>query len=1071
MIEPIADAVGGLIALESFVRSLPVPATCTRDRAATAVTMNRAFAQILGIEPEAYRSLQEDPDSPRPYHFEIDGRPMRVEDAPLRRAARGEYVDETPLDVVLRDGSRRRLSGWASPVFTDDGAWCGAFSVFHDVTAELDADERIREMAEFSPSLAFRVAPDGSIEFVNERWAQLCGVARNAFLGSGWKAFVEPSELHLVEEAWIRAFRSGSPFSAEWRMRRADGSFGWIRAQAVPVPGPGGTIKTWVGSGFDIDDQRRTLSAMLQLEAAGSIISADIDAHALVNDLARSAIDLGFADLCLFDVREPDGSGTRTVAAGKGVDPRIADRVSLSLAPPPDLVVDETFDSAESPVRSRVVAPLRSSGRTFGSVAMLRMHPRRGFSDIGTRAIEEIGKRAGVAIEKIRLNEAARARSDDRGAQFRRLADIMPQLMWTTDGAGAIDWYNARWYDYTGRDPADGPYDGDDLYHPDDVDAMESYWAISQATGEPFDMELRIRDRNGSYRWFLSRATAARDSSGRIERWYGSDTDVDDERRLTRSVAALNELGRSLGETLGLAATMDVALTTFVPEYADWAFVTLSDDDGDVRLGAVRHGDRRHQDALAAHIGEVYARADAPMGTATVARTGRPYQSSDLDYAVVAAVIEPALLDTFWKAGIGSLLIVPMTVGSVVRGTLNLVRYDRSRPFEKDELPMYEEFARRLGPAIANAELYERERRVAQSFQQAALPAELPNREGYRFSAIYEAGKAEALVGGDWYDAFTLADGRIVISIGDVAGSGLQAAVTMSSVRQSIRAVAQVHAEPALMLAAADRSLRSESPDRFVTAFVGVIDPVSRAFSYAGAGHHPPLVRSGDGSIAEYFAPGLPLGLRDGDRGVTLATTLPEDAFIVLYTDGLIESTHDADEGDRRVRAALADPTTVTSDYPAAAIRDAVLVEGSRDDVAILTVSIGKPPELAIWSFDARDGAAAIHAKREIGERLREAGHSADRIVTAELLISELIGNTVRYAPGPIEVMLERPAADPIVHVLDRGPGFAFSAKLPPDLFSESGRGLFLIATLAADLTVALRPDGGSHARVLLAVR
>jgi anti-sigma regulatory factor (Ser/Thr protein kinase) len=77
-----------------------------------------------------------------------------------------------------------------------------------------------------------------------------------------------------------------------------------------------------------------------------------------------------------------------------------------------------------------------------------------------------------------------------------------------------------------------------------------------------------------------------------------------------------------------------------------------------------------------------------------------------------------------------------------------------------------------------------------------------------------------------------------------------------------------------------------------------------------------------------------------------------------------------------------------------------------------------------------------------------------------------LIGNTVRYAPGPVDVYLEHEVH--VVHVLDRGPGFEFAARLPQDPFSESGRGLFLIASLTEDLHVVRRPDGGSHARVVL---
>jgi serine phosphatase RsbU (regulator of sigma subunit) len=230
---------------------------------------------------------------------------------------------------------------------------------------------------------------------------------------------------------------------------------------------------------------------------------------------------------------------------------------------------------------------------------------------------------------------------------------------------------------------------------------------------------------------------------------------------------------------------------------------------------------------------------------------------------------------------------------------------------------------------------------AGEAFQQAALPAQLPDVPSFAFHAVYEAGRADALVGGDWYDAFALLDGRIVISIGDVAGSGLQAAVTMAKVRQTIRGVAQVHADPTLILRAADGALRSEKPDLFVTAFVGVMNPGSGTLTFASAGHPAPYLRDADGRLTAVRARGLPLGLRERDDVPTRIAVLRQGALLVLYTDGLIESTRDIDEGEARLRDALANPAVVFAADPARAIRDAVLLDGpARDDVAILTVRV-----------------------------------------------------------------------------------------------------------------------------------
>jgi hypothetical protein len=413
-----------------------------------------------------------------------------------------------------------------------------------------------------------------------------------------------------------------------------------------------------------------------------------------------------------------------------------------------------------------------------------------------------------------------------------------------------------------------------------------------------------------------------------------------DARPAARTSELFAHLGGVLSESLGLQATVDAAMSVVAPEHADWGFVNLLDEAGNLSVAATYHHDPAKHAVLARQIGEVFARLESEGRSPAALRLGEPVVYGADGFEEAARSVEPGVLDAFWEVGIGSMLALPLVVRGALRGTLNVVMFESDRRFADGDVPFFQEVARRLAPAIANAELYERERRVARSFQDAALPASLPSVPGFSFSAIYEAGRVDAKIGGDWYDAFRLGDGRIVISIGDVAGSGLRAAVTMSSVRQAIRGVAQVYADPALMLEAADRTLRAETPDRFVTAFVGVIDGVARTLSYASAGHPPPLVRAGDGSITELTFGDLPLGLREDVRGGRHSIALPDDALLVFYTDGLIESTQDVEDGERRLRAALAEPHVARAANPALALRDAVLVDRSRDDVAILTVAV-----------------------------------------------------------------------------------------------------------------------------------
>jgi len=368
---------------------------------------------------------------------------------------------------------------------------------------------------------------------------------------------------------------------------------------------------------------------------------------------------------------------------------------------------------------------------------------------------------------------------------------------------------------------------------------------------------------------------------------------------------------------------------------------------------------------------------------------------------------------------------------------------------------------------------FTREHETSVAFQRAALPQRLPRLPGLTFDAIYEAAGEGALVGGDWYDAFRLSDGRIVISVGDVIGSGLSAAVTMVATRQSIRGAAQVFPEPAAVLDAADRALRSEQPDRIVTTFLGILDPLTMTLTYASAGHPPPLLRLPTGAVVELEACDLPLGLRN-DLPPAPATTaaLPANSLLVLYTDGLTEVTRDVIEGDRRLRAAIARDDVFASPSPAAAIRRTVLDEVT-DDVAILTLRVAAHAERETrWSFASIDAVTATFVRREIAAILRAAGATLAETGDAELVFGELIGNVVRHTNGDaVDVALDLTAGSPVLHVLDRGPGFTYYARLPKDSMSESGRGLFIATALAKDLSVTPRIEGGSHARAVLAVK
>jgi anti-sigma regulatory factor (Ser/Thr protein kinase) len=123
------------------------------------------------------------------------------------------------------------------------------------------------------------------------------------------------------------------------------------------------------------------------------------------------------------------------------------------------------------------------------------------------------------------------------------------------------------------------------------------------------------------------------------------------------------------------------------------------------------------------------------------------------------------------------------------------------------------------------------------------------------------------------------------------------------------------------------------------------------------------------------------------------------------------------------------------------------------------------------WAFDTPSEELAHAARHRFVGALRDAGVRERQLEAAETIFGELLGNVVRFAPGPIEIVFDWSAkAAPVLHVLDRGPGFRFAPKLPTDPFSERGRGLYIVSSLAEDFNVTPRYDGGSHARAVLGV-
>lgn len=668
--------------------------------------------------------------------------------------------------------------------------------------------------------------------------------------------------------------------------------------------------------------------------------------------------------------------------------------------------------------------------------------------------------------ERTQVDAAAIAEGEQR---YRLLTNALPQLIWTTDRHGELDYVNDRWTQFTGLTVAQSQHAGWlSAVHPDDRAAVRASWDQGLTAGRPLTLEYRICERaNGRYRWFLINALAVHDTRGAIARWIATSTDIDAAKRIEERESFLALVGERLAASIDIATTLNTVKEFALPQLCDWCQIDLIDEDGrfvPAAVGSVNPADTVLLETLVGRAVEAGTQEalERIVSSGEPVVLGAPQQFAD-------ALPNPRDRAVYRRIASSAAIIVPLWSGESGIGALSLV-YSTERHITVDEVSLARDFARRAALALEHARLYERERATADALQRAMLPAALPLLEHVKFSASYSAASESQRVGGDFYDAFELPDGRVALTIGDVTGHGLQAAVIMGEIRQALRAAAFERAEPSAILDRASRLLVASGRTVFVTAIFGVLDTQTGHFAYSTAGHPPPLLFDGR-RVIRLASSGLPIGLRDDD-GVDFSLSLHAPCTLTLFTDGLIEFARDLDEGERRIEAAIRELDGTETEHLAAAIMKRVLgSDEATDDIAILTATVQRfPKEIAgeerEWRFLSTDARAASLARREIGELVaqRRPGES----FAAELAFGELIANVVRHAPGLVKARCRvAPDGEATIELDDAGSGFV-PAPIPADLFAETGRGLALLRRLADDVNVGSAPGGGASVCVRL---
>ena len=261
--------------------------------------------------------------------------------------------------------------------------------------------------------------------------------------------------------------------------------------------------------------------------------------------------------------------------------------------------------------------------------------------------------------------------------------------------------------------------------------------------------------------------------------------------------------------------------------------------------------------------------------------------------------------------------------------------------FTPDERAFLRTCSEQTALALERVRLDELQRDVASTLQMSLLAGALPSDPRYEVATAYRPAMAHLEVGGDWYDAFTLPDGRVAISVGDVVGRGIAAASTMGQLRSAVRALAGAGMSPAALLDHLDTFVDQAEPARFATLVYADVEPATGRVRCAAAGHPPPLVVT-PGRAPEFFAGGrsTPLGvtLADEPRGEAAFELVPGGGFL-LYTDGLVERRRESiDVGLARLVEAVAAHAGASAQELVEAVPDAVAERGAvHDDICLLS--------------------------------------------------------------------------------------------------------------------------------------
>jgi serine phosphatase RsbU (regulator of sigma subunit)/anti-sigma regulatory factor (Ser/Thr protein kinase) len=449
----------------------------------------------------------------------------------------------------------------------------------------------------------------------------------------------------------------------------------------------------------------------------------------------------------------------------------------------------------------------------------------------------------------------------------------------------------------------------------------------------------------------------------------------------------------------------------------------------------------------------------SPSSRALERRASAFYRSLDeirREFPQTADVLEATEHESF--------LFIPLVAGRRVNALLTM-SWKEQHDLPREERRFVESLAGQAAQVLDRAGHFESEQTIAETLQRSVLPVSLPRVEGIQLAARYVPGTAELDVGGDWFDAITLAEGRLGLVVGDVVGKGVQAAATMAQLRNALRAFALDRLKPASTLARLNRLVDEVLETAFATVAYVVVDPGTGVCRYTSAGHPPPLVVFPDGTVELLEgARGLPLGTVPDVRYTQAVVEVPAGSMLLLYTDGLVERrSRPLDEGLELLRTAVLQGPRDPERLVEHVLERMVGTAERGDDIAMLAVRF-LPVAPRVLDLRLPSDVSSLDLVRD-GLRVWLEGAPLSRTEAEDVVLAswEACANAIEHARDPRNdhVTLRAELEGSLVRIVVEDTG---QWAPPADRF-DRGLGLRLMHSLMSSVHV-VATDGGT--RVIL---